>query len=103
MHAQVKIAELPIDMFRMMLSLEWSNPSLELHEHDEDGSPAEPLESGACITTGHNCCHCPLLRLENHGALKCPGLWTILSAASHLLTLEGQGGFHAVDWVCRCL
>ncbi|KAF5840939.1 hypothetical protein DUNSADRAFT_15141 [Dunaliella salina] len=53
MHAQVKIAELPIDMFRMMLSLEWSNPSLEQHERVEDGSPAEPLESlGTVSPTG---------------------------------------------------
>lgn len=43
---QVKIAELPVDMFRMMQTLEWSHPALDQHGHDEGGSAAAPLESG---------------------------------------------------------
>jgi formate hydrogenlyase subunit 4 len=45
---QVKIAELPVDVFRMMQTLEWSNPALELHGRDEDGGIGAPLASGAC-------------------------------------------------------
>lgn len=43
---QVKIAELPVDMFRMMQTLEWSSPCLELQGRDEDGGGMAQLVSG---------------------------------------------------------
>jgi hypothetical protein len=47
----VKIAELPVDVFRMMQTLEWSSPLLELQGQDEEVSDAlSPASGESCLT-----------------------------------------------------
>lgn len=54
---QVKIAELPIDSFRLMLALEWHDPRLEVEgmdSPDECSDASPPQSAGLCTIAAHS-------------------------------------------------